>query len=325
MQPVAVISCRVPGILYINGRFAGECAPDAPLITPVSPRGAVYIEHRPLARGYAGQAHRVAFSSGALVSESVPDGVTAVRWPGGIAELELSDAPLARAESAFANVDGLPVALLRAEGTSLRVAGGELSLPEDAGLPEARAVLGEAVCLLGAAGAGRYLACYDAATFAPIGAIVADDIEIEDSGGVRALTKLGDTVGHARIEMWALLAGALEPVDSEYAWANGTPDWPKTAEDTALAAFEAAILGLDAEAEGYLAPPLRASARMARLAEGYSAATRLKYALPDHRQAIGLVRAETDRCAAVVPVYYKASAMGGAQGAWAIDALERGT
>jgi hypothetical protein len=320
MQPVAVISCRVPGMVYLNGRFAGECAGDAPLILPVGPRGPLYVEHKPFARGYAGQAHRVAFAGGALVAESVPEGLFAVKWPGNVAELELSPAALARSESEFASMDGLPVAILRGEGTVLRVAGRTVELPAGAGLPDARWALGEEVCFLGQAGATRYLACFSAGEFAPMGSVVADDIEIE-GGRVRALIRLGDTVGHARIETWEARDGRLELADAEHAWAAGTPKWPGSAEDTARAALEAALLGLDDEAEGYLAPRLRGQNLVAARAAGYDACVLLKYALPDSRRAVGLLKKESPRCAAVEPVFYEISPMGGPQSAWAIEAL----
>lgn len=321
MQSVTVISCKIPGMIYLNGRFAGECAPDSPYIAPVSPRGALYIEHRPFLRGYAPQAHRVALAGGNLVAESVPEGMFAVQWPGYIAELELAAAPLARVESAFSSLDGVPVAILRGTETVLRVAGNEVALPEGAGLPAARVELGPAVAFTGETPVGKYLACFAAESYQSAGAVVADDIEIEESGRVRALTHLRDTVGHARIEIWEARADALESLDAEYAWADGFPAWPKSAEDAALAALEAAFLGLSAEAEGYLVPRLRGSGLLGRIAEEFDAATRLKYALPEGRHAIGLLKRETDRCARVEPAYYKAVAMGGTQGPWAIEEL----
>lgn len=324
MQSVTVVSCKVPGMIYLNGRFAGECAPDSPYIAPVSPRGALYIEHRPLARGYAPVAHRVAFASGALIAESVPDGVFAVKWPGDIAELELSAMPLAQPESEFSNLEGTPVAVLRGETTVLRVAGNEIALPGGARLPDARVAVGTAIGFAGEVAGARYLACFAPGSYAPLGAVIADDIEVEELGRVRALSRLLDTVGHARIEIWAAQEDALQSLDAEYAWADGTPTWPQSAEEAALAALEAAFLGLDAEAEGYLIPRLRGTGLVARAIEGADAAVRLKYAIPDSRPAVGLLRRETGRCAVVAPAFYKASPMGGAQGTWALEALGEG-
>ena len=256
--------------------------------------------------------------------ESVPEGVFAVRWPGNVAELELSAAPFTRAESEFASMDGLPVAILRGERTQLRVAGREIALPDGAGLPEERAALGEDPCFLGRAGTSRYLACFSAGDFSPMGAVVADDIEIEEGARVRALTRLHDTVGHARIEIWEAQGDALVQADAEHAWADGTPVWPRSAEDAARAALEAALLGLSDEAEGYLAPHLRGQSLVQTLAEGFDACVSLRYAIPDARSAVGLMRRETERCAAITPVYYEAVPMGGQQGAWAIASMTRG-
>lgn len=322
MQPVVVLSCRTPGILYLNGRFAGECAAEAPLILPVRPQGSLYLEHRPLARGFAGQAHRVAFTNSVLIAQSVPEGLYAVKWPGYIAELELTPVPFLRAESEFSSMDGLPVAILRKEETSLRIAGQEIVLPNGANLPDTHIALGENSCFLGPVGQMRYLACFAGDTFTPMGTVIADDIEIENDK-IRALTRLVDTVDHARIEIWEEQDGNLVLADAEYAWAGGTPSWPKSAEETARAALEAGILGLYEEAEGYLAPRLRGQSLIANLVTGFDTCVPLKYALPDSRRATGLLRRESDRCAVVEPVFYEVSPMGGPQGAWALEALTR--
>ena len=37
MQPTIICSAAVPGMIYLNGRFAGEASDGRPLIAPVSP------------------------------------------------------------------------------------------------------------------------------------------------------------------------------------------------------------------------------------------------------------------------------------------------
>ena len=64
MQPTIIFTAPVPGMIYLNGHFAGEASGDHPLFAPVSPFGAVYIEYRPLARGYPATATKCVFSGG---------------------------------------------------------------------------------------------------------------------------------------------------------------------------------------------------------------------------------------------------------------------
>ena len=55
-HPVLYISPDIAGLIYINGRLAGECDAQSPLSIPVAPQGAVYIEYHPLCAGGRGAA-----------------------------------------------------------------------------------------------------------------------------------------------------------------------------------------------------------------------------------------------------------------------------
>jgi hypothetical protein len=96
MQPVFVVTSGVPGLLYVGGRWAGALTPGEALTFPVSPRGPVYLEHRPLTRGRLPLARRVTLALGRIVPEQAEwaDGaatdVAIVQWPGGAIELELT-------------------------------------------------------------------------------------------------------------------------------------------------------------------------------------------------------------------------------------------
>ena len=57
----------------------------------------------------------------------------------------------------------------------------------------------------------------------------------------------------------------------------------QTAEDTVLAALQAAFLGLMGEAAAYLAPVLAAGGVLQRCAHEFGGVTALKYAPPDAR------------------------------------------
>ena len=70
MQPTIVCTAPVAGMIYINGRFAGEASRERPLFAPVSPCGATYLEYRPLT-GSGALARRCVFSGGAPMPESL--------------------------------------------------------------------------------------------------------------------------------------------------------------------------------------------------------------------------------------------------------------
>ena len=48
MQPTLIAASAVPGLIYVNGRLIGEVEEGRPQALPVSPFGAVYLEHMPL-------------------------------------------------------------------------------------------------------------------------------------------------------------------------------------------------------------------------------------------------------------------------------------
>ena len=95
MQPTLILHAPKPGLIYINGRFAGEAGPDDPLLRPVTPRGAVYLEYRPLSGDCHSMARKLVFSGGEplLPSAEEAENVDIVLWPGGEIEVELSPPP----------------------------------------------------------------------------------------------------------------------------------------------------------------------------------------------------------------------------------------
>ena len=88
----------VPGLICVNGRLVGETG-ETPLAVPVSPRGAVYLEHRPMARGCLPLAGRVTFSGGRALPESITQGLWALCWPSGVVEVEMKPERLEEAET----------------------------------------------------------------------------------------------------------------------------------------------------------------------------------------------------------------------------------
>lgn len=322
MQPCMVISAPESGMIYINGHFAGECSENLPLMRPVNPTGAVYIEYRPLTGSFLPMARRLVFSGGRLMAESVENAgcVRAVLWPGGIAEIELMPRPAVEPAPAVFDANGQSFVL---DGQK-RLRRGEtvlMQLPSGANLPEYR-LLGNGAAFIGHWDEGMYLVTGDAKLSRANGFLLAKRIETEADGRVRALIDRDDLVGHALLENWKLESEGLRMVSSEPAWVNGSPTWPKDAGETVCAAIEAELAGLHSEAEGYLSPALRARSPLGKIAERCDLCGEMKYGLPDGRPCAALIRLEGEAIAAAEPLYYRVSPSGGLQGAYQIEALE---
>ncbi len=322
MQPILILSASHPGILYLNGSFAGEINSDLPLMRPVGGRGALYLDYRPLSNACKSMARRLVFSGGAPMAESAAacDGLNIIIWSGGAIEIELTP------ESNADEIQSLRLGEHRftLDGARRRLIcdGAPLGkLPEGAQPPEYRA-LADGVVLLGACTGGRYLFACDAACTHQTGFLQAQQIEIEGDGRIRAVVSRSDLVGHATLEIWRLTANGLMLASSEPAWADGAPHWPQTPAETARAAIEAALADLDAEAEGYLSPRLREQLSAADLKSMGDLCVEMKYAPPSARPCVGMLQLEGDHLARVRPLYFRAIPSGGVQGPWQIDAFE---
>ena len=102
-------------------------------------------------------------------------------------------------------------------------------------------------------------------------------------------------------------------------WAEGMPVRPQTPADVAMAALEAAQLGLSGEAASYCAAHLADSDVFSRIGE-YDGCTRLRVPLPDGSDAVGVTKLQ-EGVLRVYPVRYSAS-RGGTYGTWQLEALE---
>ncbi len=320
MQPTIVCGAAVPGMVYINGRFAGEAGPDRPLFLPVSPSGAVYLEYRPLAGTGPCLARRLVLSGGMPLPESFETavGLSGVIWPGGVLEVEFAAiAP----ESRRFMIDGVPGELRRDEGTALLLGDMAAEVPDGAMPPRLLRLDGAAALLGEVAGGGQYLLALSADLTEATGLIVARAIEPIGSGQFDAVVALGDSVGHGRLEQWLVDGAGPHLLSSQSAWSEGFPRWPDTAEATAVAAVEAMLADLPGEAEGYLSPALAAEKPLAAVAGACELCVPMKYAVPDARPCVGLLKAENPRLARVRPLYYRAEPIAGPQGAWQITGL----
>lgn len=322
MQTIAVFSAPAGGIVQINGRLAGETGPDAPLILPVTPNGTLYVEFSPFSRRFRPSAHKFRFIAGRFDETGADDMCYTMLWPDGICEFALTPPAAYPAESEFTTMEGRPIALLRGEAALLRVGQSSIALPEGAQLPRERMIINGAEIYLGKCPEGMYAAAFTAAGLAPVGAVTATEISAGENGLLRARTDLNDTARHARMDTYRPTAASLEPLQTEYMWSEGGPKWPDSAENAAIAAVEAAMLGLDGEAEGYLAPAMRGKDLLRRIASEYDAVIPMRYAAPKSLPAVALTKKTSARTAKVTPLYYRAVPEGGPQGVWLIDRME---
>ena len=319
MQPTIICTAPAPGMLSINGRFAGEIGPERPLCAPVPPTGAVYLEYRPLAGGSTPLARRCVFSGGALLPESVAeaDGLYCACWPGGTVEIEFDPV---REESEFALLEGMPCQLVRGGDARLILDGASLPLPRGAGMPRLERMGGAPVLMGDTDAGGQYAAVLSADLRAETALIEARRIDLS-GGALNALVPLGDSVGHGFLEQWAIDGGGAYLASREPVWIDGAPRWPRTAAGAMIAAVEAALAGVYGEADGYLTPALAAEAPLAAVARACDLCAPMKYGLGDDAPRVALLRMESERLAVARPLYYRAANDGGRQGPWRIETI----
>lgn len=318
MQSTLAILAPAPGMLFLNGRFLGEAASETPLLAPIHPFGAVYIEYRPLTGSYMPLTGKLVFSGG----KPLPDSLTAsgemfsVHWPGGVTELELSPAEIPAEAEAECTLEGRSA---RIRSGQIEVDGHVFRFPPD-GQPPVCSRSGGSILLTGQTGRGQYLITFSGDLSAQTGYLLADRIEPEGSDLFRATSLLHDTTGHAVLERWQVSPDGLQLRSTAPAWEQGAPKLPATPEKIALAAIEAALLGLIDEAISFMAPALRDSDPLSFLSETYKACLPMKYALGDNRPCIALFRPESPCAASVCPLYYTAERY---DGRWLLTHLSR--
>ena len=320
MQPMIICAAPAPGMICLNGRFAGEVAPGRELFAPISPWGPVYLEYRPLSGTGGALARKLVLSGGLPLAESLADaaGLCCVAWPGGALEVEFT--PFESCVERFL-LEGLPCALTRGEATTLTLNGADVALPPGVQIPRLLRLNGAAALLGNVEGGGQYLATLSADLSTPTGLMTADSIEEADGGLFSAFAALEDGVGHGRLEQWLADAGGLHCVSAESTWSRGGPHWPAAAGDAVIAAVEAALIGLTDESEGYLSPALSREHPLTAVSEVCDLCTPMKYGFPDARPCVALVKAVNDHLATVRPLYYSAEPSGGRQGPWQITSV----
>ena len=305
MQSTLIICASRPGILYLNGCFAGELAPDEPIIRPVAPRGAVYLDYRPLENGWAAVARKIVFSGGRPMAASVEsaENIGLILWPGNISEIEISPPATGKAPERSFSFENRSF-FIRGDIPKLYCGNHLLgTLPEGAGIP--RAIRTDGGCaFLGEAGNEMYLLTTDGGIKNGTGFLSASEIKADGEGNITAILKEDDFAGHMTVEKWHLAPEGLELVSSEPAWQGGQANIPETAQQTALAAVQALLLGKTAEAEAFFTEEIKESDPVSGLFGKYELCTEMKYAHPDNRPCIALLRLEGEHMAIAEPLYY---------------------
>ena len=320
MQSVLILTSAVPGLAALSGRAVGEVDESHTLTLPVSPYGTVWLEHRPFSPRFLPTAHRLTFSAGMLMPESLPGDapLAAVCWPGGQCEVEFLPPPAPDASPRIARTEG-GLTLAR-WGNTLFVDAGDgqpraLTLPRDAEAELPAPTGGGHPCLAGKrTGGGEYLLPL------PEGAPILAQTVRPTEGGVEAFVPEGDFAGHGRLETWQWAGDALHLARTELLWADGAPRWPRTPEETALCALQAARLGLAQEAQGYLAPTAECREAFA-LARESGGAVALPWGMPGGIPCVGLLSRPQGPVLTVSPVAYSAERTGTAQGPWRLTRL----
>lgn len=312
MQPTLVITSPVPGMIHINGRFAGEASADAPLFAPVAAFGPIYLECRPLQPGWLPMARKLVLSGGTPMPESLEqsDDVFAIRWPGGVIEIELTPARDASEHSEPLALGGLNARLIRGRECRLELDGLSCPLPLDARAPEATR-FGDTIALLGQVGDGQYLLTLSENPLRQTGFLRADRIDFEPPQSVRALTDRRDVAGHGVLERWQLNSAGLALISSDPVWIDGAPRQPASPEQAALAALEAALLGFTEEAAGYFVPSAAEHFPLDRIGDLGEMALPMKYGAPGGAPAVGLLHVESANTAFVRPIFCRAVQSGG--------------
>lgn len=324
MQTVLVIRSGAAGLIYLNGRMAGETDSDHPVTLPVSPFGALLIELRPFDAGLLPLALRLPLSRGIPLLSAPDSRLCAALWPGGVIELELipeklpSSVPpriLARlGEVQFSYEESDPPRIRCETPGSVHVH----ALPSCAELPSVTPMTG-GFLLTGLCESGQYALILSPAADSVRLMLEGRNITLMEGGAIRLLRPMDDLLGRAALETWAETPAGWQITLSEPMWLTGGPKWPATPEETAIAAIESAQLGHAADASSFLAPLAACPDALSQAAQ-YDGCTPLKYPLPGGETAVGLMKLENGLLR-IVPAVYTA-VQGGARGGWQLTGLE---
>lgn len=305
------ITAPAPGMLRLNGRFAGEVG-ELPLVLPVAARGALYLEYTPLDDGWQPMARRLVLSGGKPLQ--LPEGMFGLLWADGLIELELSPRRNPTAEVCSLSLAGVPCRFCTGEENRLEFGALTLNLPERAEPPEAFRTE-QGLILLGDWDGGQYALTLSPDLARQTGSLHADQIERESDLVLRAVDDRRDIAGRAELRRWQVSERGLQPLSSEEIWLDGAPRTPTTPEETARFVAEALLLNHPGEAEPFLAPPLLG--QLPSLS-GFEDCIPMRSGV----DGVGLLRRESDHLASVAPLHYRAEPF---SGSWRLTELRLGS
>ncbi len=326
MQTILVLQSASAGVIYLNGRMLGEIDKEHTLSAPVSPTGALILQMYPFERDLLPLALRLALSRGVPLLNETPDPrYSAALWHESVLELELTPQrlPFADSERFLFEVSGIRFFILGTDPPQLiceAPSGTFLYLLPHGAQQPAVTPLQNALLLSGRLeGDDEYALLLSNDASQELLSLTGRSISLlEDRNTLRLLRPLGDIVGHAQLETWQNADKGWMLVESEPMWLNGSPNLPQTPEETAVAAVEAAQLGVLQEAQSYCAP-LSDCMEVLKRAQNYSGCVPLRYPLPGGEAAVGLMKMD-GALLRITPLYYQA-VRGGIHGAWQLQAM----
>lgn len=322
MHAVLSVSAAHRGIVYINGRLAGEVGEKMPAVMPVGQFGPVYVQLFPFGGQTPPASARLTLSGGLPVPNSLEgDCADVIGWPDGLIEIELTAGGTAF-EQYTLELDEVSVLVDRGGARFTSPIGSYLhSLPTTGGcslkrhdrgyLLSGSSPLGNDVALLVSPDCSRTLFIAEG-----------DSIEyLSADDAFSVISELNDLTGHIAVQRWEWTGDEYQAAESTVGFANGVPRQPSSPEETALAAAQAAILGMADEAAGYISEADRQKVTaVLDEAASYGGAVRLPRPPIDGRPAIGLLREESEGISRVFPLYYGAEA-DGSTGYWRLNFL----
>lgn len=323
-HPVLLISPDVKGLIYINGRPAGECDALNPLSIPVAPQGAVYIEYHPLCAGFLPAARRLNLSGGYVSPLSEPpEGMYIVAWPGPVIDVQISPERAAICGGApRLSAGGYDVYLLPGAPESACIVRGAVLMNArlPAGAHDMRALEAgkERIMLIGRCKDGEFIQILAPDAGEVLLSASGRSVSPAAHGAVRVERSAADSAGHEITEIWQ--GGAHGYVRRTAAVRAGVASPPATPADAALRLGQAVLLGQDDEARALLSGGAQASypsirAQIAR----FDVCCALKYNL--RADAVGLMRVAGAGCARVWEMEFSASH---GETGWLIDEISIG-
>lgn len=318
-HPVLYISPDTAGLIYVNGHLAGECGADEPLVMPVAPQGALYIEYHPLRAGYLPVSRRLNLAGGYLAPGSEPlEGMYIVAWPGSVIDVQISPQRtgalggarhLAAGDYDVYIMPGRPSAACVARGGVLM----DTRLPAGAVGVRALAAGEGRVMLLGRCEAGEFAQILSPESGETLLSVTGSAIAPAERGGVRVERALGDEAGHEAVELWRPGPRAYECATAQVRL--DAPARPLTPVSAALMLGQAVLLGQDDEARMLLSEAAQARYQGIRaLIRRYDACCALRYGAREG--ATGLMKLVAPGYARVQAMEFAAS---GTPGIWRID------